>query len=79
MLNTRIATLTPNALLSQSESATRWFSVRVSPISRFLKLFDRASTLAIDAIAASFTSREKSFQHSVLGSYYNKSIKAPNS
>src|ERR1035438_4049977 len=37
------------------ESATRWFSVRVSPMSRFLKRLDRARTLAIEAMAASLT------------------------
>jgi hypothetical protein len=59
LLNTRIATLTPKALLNHRESATRWRSVRVSPISRFLKLFDRASTLAMEAMAASLTNSGK--------------------
>ena len=51
--------LTPNALASHNESETLWFSVRVSPINRFLKLLERASTLASEAMAASFTSRLK--------------------
>jgi len=54
-----MATLVAKAIESHREREMRWLRVRVSRIRRPLKRLDRASTLAMEAIAPSFTSSGK--------------------
>ena len=54
-----MATLAPNAAASQNDNFARCRSERESAISSALKLLNRANTLAMDAIAAIFTSSGK--------------------